>query len=1129
MQKGLRAIAASVITILAMSFAPPTGSAYASSSPIDSLTHPTTPYVGTYLPNNASDIPAFASATGTRPDMLLMFKTWEQSPTFDATSFDRAHAAGAIPILAWEPQDSALDVVQPKYSLANIAAGRFDFTLNSYAKGISALSYPVVIRFAHEMNGDWYPWGATVNGNSPSDYVAAWRHVHDVFAAQNVTNVAWMWSPNVNRWSQTPLVSLYPGDSYVDIVGMNGYASRATDDFNITFVGTIDELKTFTQKPIMVTETGVDANLPNKPELIRSWFAHLTERGDIVGVLWFNGIGTRDWRLTASVGDIDAYTSGLASYKQGWSPGNVAAPLTGPITPVVSGLSVNTAYRSSVSAALSAAGIGLDLSSGCLVDSATGACGKSVITDAGSWTVDAASLMITFTPAQFFHGSASSPAFRVQDQYGQIGTGTLHVNVAFPSGPSAAAPVVSVPFGNPAVIRPTIVGAGVNGLCLVDPATFLCLGAVDDKNGTWTLDSAQGLITFTPVFGFHGTATGPTLRFFDETNQSGFVVLRSVVSAPAPPTVTVPTTAVEYAGRVAIRPSVTSTDAPTACLSSAATKTCSGQVALSNGVWTLIPETFEVTYSAARKFRGIAYGPNLRIVDAAGQIGYAPLTVTVGAPNKPTIAYPATTTGYQTPVTISPYVSGIGPTVCLAMAGSKTCGLAVNDLTGSWSIDSTTQAVNYTPARTVRGTITGPNLRVTDEVGQIGFIVLKVTVLPAASPTVTIPAVTSAYGSPVTVPIMVTGSGTLTCLVSISPCNRTATDKNGTWTLNEAGTSATFSPVKGFYGLENGPAVKTLDEINQSAAANISVLIVAPPLAASLPTLAAVPYNTPTTITPSLIGTGLSSCLKTTPSSACLSGLTTASGVWRVTADNLSVVFSPAKGVSGKVVGPILRVGDETSRYRAVPLSVTVALPAKPTVTASPATATYDQAVTIEVTTTGAGVTKACLFVSVAKTCTSTVTTISGVWGFAASSFQVVFTPARGFRGVPAGPSLRVADEVGQTAYTNIPVTIAAPVAHKKEFSVVYVPALDANALQTLLDELAAIPSNAVGLKVFLTPYTTTNPEQALIDSGVAAAATTAAKIALVQPVAAFSISRPIRTNAVNLQGTIAIKMIWQY
>jgi beta-mannanase len=77
------------------------------------------------------------------------------------------------------------------------------------------------------MNGNWFPWGERANGNKPGEYVAAWRHVHDLFTAAGATNASWVWCPNVNINNssalQRNLGSLYPGDAYVDWTCLDGF------------------------------------------------------------------------------------------------------------------------------------------------------------------------------------------------------------------------------------------------------------------------------------------------------------------------------------------------------------------------------------------------------------------------------------------------------------------------------------------------------------------------------------------------------------------------------------------------------------------------------------------------------------------------------------------------------------------------------------------------------------------------------------------------------------------------------------------------------------------------------------------------------------------------------------------
>ncbi len=66
------------------------------------------------------------------------------------------------------------------------------------------------------MNAGWFPWGVGTNGNTTTDYVTAWRHIHDIFEQEGATNVRWVWAPNVKPGLPTPYAELYPGDDYVD-------------------------------------------------------------------------------------------------------------------------------------------------------------------------------------------------------------------------------------------------------------------------------------------------------------------------------------------------------------------------------------------------------------------------------------------------------------------------------------------------------------------------------------------------------------------------------------------------------------------------------------------------------------------------------------------------------------------------------------------------------------------------------------------------------------------------------------------------------------------------------------------------------------------------------------------------
>ena len=126
--------------------------------------------------------------------------------------------------MAWEPFGT---------TLGSIADGGSDGYVRSFAKAVAAFHAPVALSFGHEMNGNWYPWGTTEA--TPAEFVAAWRHIHDLFAAAGATNVIWVWNPNiVNPMPDVGLAPFWPGSGYVNWVGITGYFATTGPD---TFAG----------------------------------------------------------------------------------------------------------------------------------------------------------------------------------------------------------------------------------------------------------------------------------------------------------------------------------------------------------------------------------------------------------------------------------------------------------------------------------------------------------------------------------------------------------------------------------------------------------------------------------------------------------------------------------------------------------------------------------------------------------------------------------------------------------------------------------------------------------------------------------------------------------------------------
>lgn len=289
-------------------------------------------------PYDLRPLDEYTAAIGKHPDLLMFSQDWARD-TFRPEPLDRVWRRGLLPMVAWEPWDHAAPGkaaqdrgVQPKYALDGIIAGRFDRYIFDWAHGVRRFGHPVAIRFAHEMNGRWYPWDEGVNGNRPGQYAAAWRHVHDIFASAGATNVIWVWSPNRAFPGSLPLRELYPGDRYVDWVGVVGYFGgpggwrRGYPTFDELFQPTLREIRSFTHRPVVITETGGTEVGGHKAEFIRAYFAGLRRHPEIIGFVWFEVNKETDWRVVSSPAVRAAYAVGIADKRYGAAGAGARAP-----------------------------------------------------------------------------------------------------------------------------------------------------------------------------------------------------------------------------------------------------------------------------------------------------------------------------------------------------------------------------------------------------------------------------------------------------------------------------------------------------------------------------------------------------------------------------------------------------------------------------------------------------------------------------------------------------------------------------------------------------------------------------------------------------------------------------------
>ncbi len=320
---------------------------------------PTGAYLGVYLaaaPFDPDAVASFTGKAGKPPAIVMWYQPWVAGnrDLFDAGACVALWRAGEVPMITWEPWDPGDNASmlsdpqdQPKYRLSDIIDGRFDRYIRSWARQIRDLGGPVMLRPMHEMNGDWYPWCGEANGNTPAQYVAAWRHIHDIFTEEGATNVTWVWS--INHESVPPtkansFAAYYPGSAYVDWTAVSGYnwgsAGLGTvwRSFSFWYRAPLAFLDTL-GKPICIAEIGCVEQGGNKAAWLLDAYERIGADPRIKAVIYSDSVdhgvsSTQDWRIDTSAASLaafrraiapDVFLSGAPAALSGWSD-SLSAP-----------------------------------------------------------------------------------------------------------------------------------------------------------------------------------------------------------------------------------------------------------------------------------------------------------------------------------------------------------------------------------------------------------------------------------------------------------------------------------------------------------------------------------------------------------------------------------------------------------------------------------------------------------------------------------------------------------------------------------------------------------------------------------------------------------------------------------
>lgn len=258
--------------------------------------------LGVYTPGapaSAGALSDYTAMVGRQPEIVMSYRDFGL-PLLYSNEVTNLRATGQTPMVSLEPYQS----------LSAIAAGEYDSYLHQQAEEARSWGGTLMIRFGHEMNGDWYSWSG-----SPEAFVAAWRHVVSVFRADGASNVKWVWAPNIQEGSKYPMAPYFPGDEWVDYVGLDGYnwgrgqSWGQWESLHSVFAASYALVTQMSTKPVIITETSSSEAGGDKAAWIRQAFMsdipqHFPR---VSAVIWFNREQEDDWRIDSSSASLDAY------------------------------------------------------------------------------------------------------------------------------------------------------------------------------------------------------------------------------------------------------------------------------------------------------------------------------------------------------------------------------------------------------------------------------------------------------------------------------------------------------------------------------------------------------------------------------------------------------------------------------------------------------------------------------------------------------------------------------------------------------------------------------------------------------------------------------------------------------
>ncbi|SHJ86191.1 glycoside hydrolase family 26 protein [Tepidibacter formicigenes] len=231
-----------------------------------------------------------------------------------------AYNDGRVMMLTMQPWfygDRDSNIIIPQ-----IINGEYDEYIKKWARDVKDIKEPIFIRFANEMNGDWDPWCAWFFAKDTDLYIEAWKRVYNIFKEEGANNALFVFNPHDRsypnfKWNNAHLY--YPGDEYVDWVGLTGYNNGTSfkgdvwREFDEIYYNNYNEyMKYYSNKPFMITEFSCNEVGGDKANWIREGFKKFVNMPNIKMAVWFDQVDMLwEYNIDSSPEAMDAFKESL--------------------------------------------------------------------------------------------------------------------------------------------------------------------------------------------------------------------------------------------------------------------------------------------------------------------------------------------------------------------------------------------------------------------------------------------------------------------------------------------------------------------------------------------------------------------------------------------------------------------------------------------------------------------------------------------------------------------------------------------------------------------------------------------------------------------------------------------------